>query len=925
VTERRRIGDILLAHGFASEEQLVEASAEQERSGQPLGQILVQHGVITRLELASALAEQWSDQSVSLSLAPLSKPAPRPVLQHNDDDQYAARLQDAVADLARRVHATQPEEAVDERVTDLAERIEATVARTQRLEATLATFADSLEGVTGGVEEAFAGLQGGMSGLALDLARIDSTVAEMLAHPEGPPSLDPAITARLEELSAAVQELTSRSIADDAIHDRVDELATRLETLADDPGLVDLSGLVSDVQAQVEGLAGGAPSHAELERQSDILSELRATVAELALRPVGSPEVDARLERLEASLGEQLAAPDAAVIETLAARIETSIDRQENVRASVEALDARLEEIAALAGRDDATQARVEDLERRLETEAAALVELRRELTDRQEPQSTRRLEKLGDALDSLKRDVASLARETPGERIEQLARLVEELAADRGAHEPLLGRLEALEARLPSDILSHDDLAQALSTARDELRRMVPEPDGRLEQLSHDLDAVRVDLARTREEAATAVPEPDGRIEQLTNDVTALRADLARARYELGQTPSEPDGRVDQLAQDVDAVRQTLSHAAQQPDGRVDQLADELSALRTDLARARDELTHTTPEPDYRIDRLVQDLEAVRAELATSSSEPDGRVDQLADDLAAVRAELAGISPPTTPDPELTHRLEQLSHRIDELAGGQAEQAALAGELRSIESRLAADVVTRAGLEQALTEIRDELARSVLETSSSDESAGALAQLEERLGAAEALSARVEGLAQAVEAATRGELAEGTEDLRREIDGRLEEIARTVEERLSGASSSPAAPSEAATGLEEELERTRMAIERFGLHLGEHDRALAEMRGTRSVAQRLDELAARVDDLAAAGQSVSSAPNGSPGHSYVRRSLEPDLEIRSLIRRLEDVEETAHAGREKLMNRLERMASSIDWRLQRLEAGDAE
>ena len=101
-------------------------SPSRSRRGQPLGQILVQQGAITRLELASALAEQWSDQSVSISLLPVPKPAPKPVAAAHDDDQYAARLQDAVADLARRVHGTQPSDGIDERVTDLAERIEAT-------------------------------------------------------------------------------------------------------------------------------------------------------------------------------------------------------------------------------------------------------------------------------------------------------------------------------------------------------------------------------------------------------------------------------------------------------------------------------------------------------------------------------------------------------------------------------------------------------------------------------------------------------------------------------------------------------------------------------------------------------------------------------------------------------------------------------
>ena len=43
--------------------------------------------------------------------------------------------------------------------------------------------------------------------------------------------------------------------------------------------------------------------------------------------------------------------------------------------------------------------------------------------------------------------------------------------------------------------------------------------------------------------------------------------------------------------------------------------------------------------------------------------------------------------------------------------------------------------------------------------------------------------------------------------------------------------------------------------------------------------------------------------------------------EVKALMRRVEDAEVASQADREKLMNRLERMATSIDWRLQRLEA----
>ena len=154
---RRTIGDILLAHGFVSEEPLAEAIAEQERTAQPLGQILVAQGVITRLELASALAEQWSDPSASItSLRPAPAPAGSAARSRTTKPSTppGCRMPSPTSHAGCR--RTSPLEGIDERVTELAQRIEATLARTQHIEATVATLADSLEGVTGGVEEASA-------------------------------------------------------------------------------------------------------------------------------------------------------------------------------------------------------------------------------------------------------------------------------------------------------------------------------------------------------------------------------------------------------------------------------------------------------------------------------------------------------------------------------------------------------------------------------------------------------------------------------------------------------------------------------------------------------------------------------------------------------------------------------------------------
>jgi hypothetical protein len=54
----RRLGAVLVEAGLVSEHDLVEALAEQERSGQRLGEILVARGLVSAAAVANALAEQ---------------------------------------------------------------------------------------------------------------------------------------------------------------------------------------------------------------------------------------------------------------------------------------------------------------------------------------------------------------------------------------------------------------------------------------------------------------------------------------------------------------------------------------------------------------------------------------------------------------------------------------------------------------------------------------------------------------------------------------------------------------------------------------------------------------------------------------------------------------------------------------------------
>jgi hypothetical protein len=131
-----------------------------------------------------------------------------------------------------------------------------------------------------------------------------------------------------------------------------------------------------------------------------------------------------------------------------------------------------------------------------------------------------------------------------------------------------------------------------------------------------------------------------------------------------------------------------------------------------------------------------------------------------------------------------------------------------------------------------------------------------------------------------------------------------------------------------------DELESNRMTLERLGLHLGEHDRALAELMRARNLPKRVDELEARIEELAegatlapGSGSTASAEGDGEGdgrGRGFDRsaRAMPGEIahEIKALLRRVEDAEIANAEDREKLMVRLERMASSIDWRLQRLE-----
>ena len=605
--------------------------------------------------------------------------------QHQDDDQYAARLQEAVADLAQRVQATPSRtEAVDERVTDLAERVEATVARSQRLEATLATLAESLEGVTGGVEEAFGALQTGMAGLALDLARIDTTVAELVAAPaeSAAPAPDPALVERLEGLAAAVQELAARPVADPAIQDRVADLAARLDGAADNQALTELQAALAGVEERLGVLADDDRTAAEIATQATMLTELRSALAELQERPASSPDLDARFERLETQLADRLAtAADAAEVQRLAGRVEATAVLQEQIAESITALGGRLDELTTAVGNEESAD-RVDHVASEIQALATTLESVRQSIAAEAELAVSARLDELRAALGAIREDLPSLAQTATTEQLEELRARVEQLAADPAPTEALATKLDALESRLASGLVTPEELERAIADARAELTTAPAAPDERVDRITDDLQ----DLAARLEQLAAA-PGPDL---SLAAEVEALTE------------------RLDRIAAAADATQE---------------LAAKLDALESSLAGGL-----------VTADELERAIAAAREELAPGSSMPDGRVDRIVEHLQALEAKLEELDATPSSDPSLAPELAALTERVEQLAATPVADDVLAAKLAELETRLASGLVTTEELDRAIAETRAEPVTAAQPDERIDRLSAELEALTERL-----------------------------------------------------------------------------------------------------------------------------------------------------------------------------------------------
>ena len=62
-----RLGDLLIEHKLISEAHLMEALAEQKKSGRKLGKVLIDHGYVEETAMLKILADQLKIPYVELS------------------------------------------------------------------------------------------------------------------------------------------------------------------------------------------------------------------------------------------------------------------------------------------------------------------------------------------------------------------------------------------------------------------------------------------------------------------------------------------------------------------------------------------------------------------------------------------------------------------------------------------------------------------------------------------------------------------------------------------------------------------------------------------------------------------------------------------------------------------------------------------
>ncbi len=587
---RRSIGEILLEHGYVTQEQVDAAVAEQAQTGRPLGQILVESGSITRLELASALAEQWSDSGapiappVGLSLsgtvpgleplegAAAALPAPLPIPGQPD---LAPRLE-AVEEALRTLEAPEGGDGQDElraSLDALAERVDALASDDtpgaplqelitavgelqERLAETTQTAQSAFERTNDVAGETAAALERSADELRQsvrvelqafaermsvyaageDLERLREVVEALAQRP----ARDPELVTQIEDLQEVVEELGQRSTRDPDLVGQIEDLQAVVEALGQRPtrdaelgAQVDtLAVHFSELGDRIDVLSAAVQG---ISGDADALHELQGALAEIAQRPVADPASERRLDELT-RMFEELAQQPVADPAT-EKRIEALAAALDDLRATTQALAER-------PVGDPELDAKLFDLTSRLSE-----------------------LEQTS-GLDDVRVRVSALER---GEALDELRARISELA-DRPAVDPtVMHRVAELEGKV--DGLPVDEALERVEAAERSLGYRIDGTVARIDEMTAALEQVSAtDAGVSREAWDEAVALLNSRIEverELSARLAALEERVVEVADRAASASASGSGSGKAAAADPKLAKQVAALSA-----RVDQLA---------------------------------------------------------------------------------------------------------------------------------------------------------------------------------------------------------------------------------------------------------------------------------------------------------------------------------------------------------------
>jgi chromosome segregation protein len=873
-----------LERGPEGEASMVEVAALREELGRVAASVAAEKG-----SLAEVLASRGSLEEELVGI-------------RSRLDELAASPSEDVA-LRERV------EVVVSRLDELG-RLEASVGNLREMVASVDTVRSADALAVGerlaGVESSLRSMAGMESSLREEVTRAweegAASLAERLAAAES--QLELLVETHGQQLETLTAELEGRP-ADETLTVEVAALREELARLA--------TSTATERSALAEALVARGPLEEELSGIRSRLDDLAASPAEAM-----SPALDAMRARLD-ELGRLVEeGVGVGVVDDLRARVEeisSSLEARslqggtELLAERLAAAESRLELMETFDGR---LSALAEELERGPEGEASMV-----------EVAALR--EELGRVAASVAAEKGSLA----------------EVLASRGSlEEELVGirsRLDELAAS-PSEDVALRERVEVVVSRLDELGRLEASV-GNLREMVASVDTVRSADALAVGERLAGV---ESSLRSMAGMESSLREEVTRAWEEGAASLAERLAAAEsQLELLVETHGQQLETLTAELEGRpgTDALAalDEIRARMGTLAErtAIDDLDRRISEVAEQSARIASDA---RAAIDGPLEELGTRVEGLSGALGTRINELAdrigGLVDREEIDSATAAHVGWLQSELASIReAGAAHAASSQAALREIEQRLETDVRdVRAALDASLTAVRSEASEERQEfrllmgahDNARDEQRASLQRLDEEHATTVASVTRVEQM-----------LAEGLSALSARFTEELAAVRGAVEQE--------------AAGVHGEVASLQARVDEI------HALRDTDARASRSLAQRLEALAnahesdfeasrSAQGDLADRFEDLSDELNGrvAAAHAPVERlekkleklralrdedsatariaSAELEARLDSLVSRCEAADGASVEARDELRGEIERLASSMGWRLEKIE-----